>query len=275
MTATPLHWETAALRQALAPLLPSLEVEAVATIDSTNTRLLARARTGADAPCLLIAEEQTAGRGRLGRDWRSRSGASLTFSLSLPLAPADWSGLSLAVGVALADALDPWQRESPLRIGLKWPNDLWLLDAPATGRKLGGVLIETVEAGSARIAVVGCGINVLPAPDLAPGLSQGYASLQEIDGQAAAPQALAGIAGPLIHALQRFEAEGFAPFGPAYRRRDVLRGQPVTTSDPALPTGIAEGVDDQGALLLRAAGQLHRIVSGEVGIRLQPGAARC
>ena len=122
---------------------------------------------------------------------------------------------------------------------------------------------------------VGCGINVLPAPDLAPGLSQGYASLQEIDGQAAAPQALAGIAGPLIHALQRFEAEGFAPFGPAYRRRDVLRGQPVTTSDPALPTGIAEGVDDQGALLLRAAGQLHRIVSGEVGIRLQPGAARC
>ena len=68
-------------------------------------------RRGADVqPCLLVAEQQTRGRGRLGRDWVSSAGASLTFSLALPLAPADWSGLSLAVGLALAEALEPAAR---------------------------------------------------------------------------------------------------------------------------------------------------------------------
>ena len=81
-------------------------------------------RHGLLAPCLLVAERQTAGRGRHGRPWRSTPGASLTFSLAWPLTRADLSGLSLAVGVALADALDA---TATPRIGLKWPNDLWLV----------------------------------------------------------------------------------------------------------------------------------------------------
>src|SRR5436305_15350183 len=85
-------------------------------------------------PCLLVAEHQTHGHGRNGRVWQAAPGASLTFSLALPLAPKDWSGLSLAVGVALAQALDPPQAgaaasDAP-RIGVKWPNDLWLPDGP-------------------------------------------------------------------------------------------------------------------------------------------------
>ena len=82
-----------------------------------------------------MAEQQTAGRGRQGKAWWSEAGASLTFSLGLPLAPGDWSGLSLAVGLALADALDPLPGAGlaspagpPPRLGLKWPNDLILLD---------------------------------------------------------------------------------------------------------------------------------------------------
>ena len=264
---TPLHQTAAALRQALAPLLPGLEVDVVASIESTNSELLARAAAGASAPCLLVAEQQTRGRGRLGRSWQSSAGASLTFSLALPLARADWSGLSLAVGVALADALDP--HAAPPRIGLKWPNDLWLVDAPGRGRKLGGILIETVNVGASRIAVIGCGINMLPQP--APGLAQGYACLQEIDAQAGAASALATIAAPLVRALQDFEAAGFVVFADAYRRRDLLRGQSVTTTDVRLPAGTAEGVDEQGGLLLRGGGGVHRIVSGEVSVRL-PGA---
>lgn len=296
-----LHWGAEALWEQLQPLLPGVSVEVVARIDSTNTRLIERARQlagardapisrpgrpdfadslGADAarygrragdtePCLLVAEHQTRGRGRLGRDWQASAGASLTFSLSLALAPQDWSGLSLAVGVALADALEP-AADAPSRIGLKWPNDLWHVDGPGRGRKLGGVLIETVAVSpTRRMCVVGVGLNVLPQPTR--DLAHGFACLSELDDRWTAPAALAAVAAPLVTALLRFEREGFAPFVDAYARRDLLRGQRVSTSAPDAPEGTAEGVDAQGALLVRGAG-LQRIVSGEVTVRLQPGA---
>ena len=117
-----LQWGAETLWQRLEPLLPGLSVEVVARTDSTNTQLLERARragahdeddnsrlhgrrAGDAQPCLLVAEAQTRGRGRQGKPWYSSPGASLTFSLSLPFSPADWSGLSLAVGVAVAEAL--------------------------------------------------------------------------------------------------------------------------------------------------------------------------
>jgi BirA family biotin operon repressor/biotin-[acetyl-CoA-carboxylase] ligase len=273
--AEPTHWGAEALWLQLEPLLPGLSIEVLPRVASTNTLLLDRARAGDVQPCLLVAEEQTGGRGRLGREWRSHPGASLTFSLALPLAPADWSGLSLAVGLALAEALDPLAADAGLaaapRIGLKWPNDLWLLDGPAAsgaGRKLGGILIETVGAGAAvaapRLAVVGVGLNLLPQPD--EGLSQGYACLQELGKPAPAPQVLARVAAPLLRALLRFQADGFAPLVAAYASRDVLRGQRVTTTQAGLPEGQADGVDAQGALRVRHGG-LHRVLSGEVSVR--------
>ncbi len=302
-TAQHLNWGAEALWQALLPLLPGLSVEVLARADSTNTRLIERARASAGAPeapvtrpgeldaraarggpevtphgrrqvdvhpCLLVAEHQTQGRGRQGRDWVASAGASLTFSLALPLAPADWSGLSLAVGLALAEALDPLPDGAAAlpRIGLKWPNDLWRLDAPGRGRKLGGILIETVSVGQRRMCVVGVGLNVLPQP--VSGLANGYACLQEIEPAVTAPAALARVAEPLVRALQRFEREGFAPLVAAYARRDLLLGQAVSTTLPALPDGVAEGVDERGALRLRRDG-LHQLVSGEVSVRLQPG----
>lgn len=299
-----MSWGVEALWQRLEPLLPGLSVEVLASTDSTNTRLLERARGGdarrdarvsgfgslgeasvgqpgrraADVhPCLLVAEEQTDGRGRQGRPWQSAPGASLTFSLGLPLAPADWSGLSLAVGVALADALDPQGIEGPPRIGLKWPNDLWLLDAPGRGRKLGGVLIETVAVGARRLAVIGVGLNVLQAADSGDGFSTGFAWLGELDREASAPGILARVAEPLTHDVLSFEREGFAPFAARFAHRDLLRGRPVTTTLAALPEGIAEGVDSRGVLQVRAAGVLHGVSSGEVSVRpladAPPGAA--
>src|SRR5436190_1357329 len=232
----PLRWGAEALWEQLTPQLPGLSVEVVARISSTNTALLERARIVTPAaeegdmalvrrsvestafgrraadlqPCLLVAEHQTHGRGRQGRVWQAAPGASLTFSLALPLAPVDWSGLSLAVGVALADALDPRLEDDPVRIGLKWPNDLWVLDGKGGGRKLGGILIETVAAGSRRLAVIGIGINVLPmSPTDA---ATGFACVQELDPDATAPKVLAAVARPLVEALRRFEREGFAGF---------------------------------------------------------------
>ena len=302
-----LHWGAEALWQQLQPLLPGLSVEVLARAESTNTVLLQRARLLGGArdapisrpgeldaggvggrtplgrrdadvqPCLLVAEQQTRGRGRLGRDWVSSAGASLTFSLGLPLAPADWSGLSLAVGLALAEALDPVDAAAGAaatpRLMLKWPNDLWLADAsanPARGRKLGGILIETVSVGRRRMCVVGVGLNVLPQS--VPDLPQGYASLQEIWPDVDAPAALASLATPLVRALLDFEAHGFTPLVPAYARRDLLRGQAVTTTLAEVPAGVADGVDERGALRVLSGG-LHLVISGEVSVRLGAGAA--
>jgi BirA family biotin operon repressor/biotin-[acetyl-CoA-carboxylase] ligase len=268
------QWHAEALWRQLEPVLRGLSVEVVARAESTNTLLLERARhtggrrSGDRQPCLLVAEHQTRGRGRLGRDWLAERGSSLTFSLALVLQPPSWSGLSLAVGVALADALDPPAGGGRPRIGLKWPNDLWLWEAPGRGRKLGGVLIETVQVGHERMAVIGVGLNLrkLPAVDL----SQGYASLDEIDDGAEGPRVLARVAPPLVAALQRFERDGLAPCLPAYARRDVLAGQAVATlGGGAGLAGTAEGIDAAGALLVRDGQGLHAVTSGEVSVRLQ------
>src|SRR5690606_5318600 len=85
-------WPLDTLREQLAPLLPGLVIEVLASVDSSNTELLRRARRGSLVPTLLIAEEQTAGRGRQGRAWYSGAGDVLAVSLGLPYAPRDWSG---------------------------------------------------------------------------------------------------------------------------------------------------------------------------------------
>ncbi len=294
MAEQPLQWGAEALWQQLEPLLPGLSVEVVHSTISTNTALLDRARVVQESeleagnvqvrrsvesgafgrravdvqPCLLVAENQIGGRGRQGRSWKSAPGASLTFSLSLPLASSDWSGLSLAVGVALAGALDS-QPAAPtgLRIGLKWPNDLWLVADGQEGRKLGGVLIETVAAGPQRLVVIGVGLNILPfnADDFA----SGFASIHELDSTSTAPSVLAQVIGPLVHALKRFEAEGFAAFAAAFAARDLLYGRAVRTTQADAIDGVAQGVSDHGELLVQTDAGLKRVSSGEVSVRLR------
>ena len=282
--------DAAALQQALQALLPGLVVEQVAQIGSTSSELLERAhRAPSGPPCLLVARRQTQGRGRQGKAWLSSPGASLTFSLALPLAPADWSGLSLAVGLALADALDPPQSGLPARLGIKWPNDLLLVDAApgqasradpdappsprqagAPGRKIGGILIETVPGQARRTAVVGVGLNVLPlqaTPEQVAALPWGHADLQQLIPGIDAARALARVAVPLLRALLHFERTGFAPLRAAFARRDLLAGQAVRSSLADGPQGIADGVDATGALWLRDGGHRTAVRSGEISLR--------
>lgn len=263
-----------ALQRYLEERLPGLLVQLRQEAGSTNDDLLAAARAGDLRPRLLVAERQTAGRGRSGRRWQSAPGDSLTFSLSLPYAPASWSGLSLAVGLAAAEALDDSGEGAPpdrARIGLKWPNDLWLRDGgPQPGRKLGGVLIETVPVAGVRVCVIGVGLNV--RPHRYEGLEGASACLQELQGGARPEDALARVAPALWALLPAFAREGFAPLAARYAQRDLLRGRAVTTTQPGLPGGVARGVDAQGALLVEdAQGRLHQVVAGEVSVR--PAAA--
>ena len=260
-------WPTEAIRQQVVPLLPGFTMQVLPAIDSTNSELMRRARAGQRDPVLLVAERQTAGRGRLGRHWHSDgppaaggaipaqgtgSGAgSLTFSLALPLAPNDWSGLSLAVGVSVVRSLHPQLR-------LKWPNDIWLDD-----RKLAGILIETASFGESRFAVIGIGINILPRAG--EGLSTPPASLQEVLPELDAPAVLLRVAPALVQALLLFETQGFAPFKVAFKTRDMLYGRAIILSDGT--TGDAAGVDGTGALMVHTSSGMKAITSAEVSVR--------
>jgi BirA family transcriptional regulator, biotin operon repressor / biotin---[acetyl-CoA-carboxylase] ligase len=309
-------WGAQALWEQLVVALPGLSVEVVARISSTNSALLDRARVangaldaddaqGSDAilikrstesrafgrravdlqPCLLVAEHQTAGRGRHGHHWHAAAGSSLTFSLGLTLNPPDWAGLSLAVGVALAEALDPLVDGSTSpRLCIKWPNDLWLMDADADaktsagstqgsarpGRKLGGVLIETVASGDKRLVVVGVGLNVLPMSLNLAQASTGTACLQELNAGFDAPNVLARLALPLVNALQTFERSGFAAFADRFAARDLLFQRRITTTQAGLAEGVAQGVSARGELQVQTPAGLQTVSSGEVSVRPLP-----
>lgn len=271
----PIRWPLEAIWQAVAPSLEGFTLEVVPEIDSTNSELMRRFRgsPGIDPrpePILIVAEQQTAGRGRLGRNWQSRRGDSLTFSLGMQINPVDWSGLSLAVGISIAESLDPGH-QGKARIGLKWPNDLWL-SGPAGESKLAGILVETASVGNHRHVVIGAGINIRPltlsdapaTPELArtpmpPGC------LQDVFPDLDAAQALLRIAAPLVQAIQAFEQFGFAPFQARFTRRDVLAGRTVVLSDGT--EGTAHGAGENGALLVHTSAGMKEITSSEVSVR--------
>ena len=291
----PLNWQIDALWQRLSPLLPGIGIEVLARTESTNTVLLDRVRGATTRasygrraydlqPCLLVAEHQTQGRGRMGRTWQSGPSGSLTFSLGLPLALNDWSGLSLAVGAAIAEALDPQvagiDPQTPPRLQIKWPNDIWL-----DGRKLGGILIETVSVGAQRMVVIGVGLNVseLPMPLKPPPsdfaalnsgtspFSTGFAALDELLPDPGAPAVLAQVAPAIARALVDFKAAGFdAAAQAAFARRDLTLNRHVTAGPL---DGLARGVNAQGELLIQTGvGAVQAVSGGEISVRLVPAA---
>lgn len=280
--------------------LPGLTVEVRPQIGSTNTELLQRARTGDGTPAVLVAVAQTAGRGRQGRRWLARPGQALTFSLGLPWCPqagdaALLDGLSVAIGVALAEALHP-------RVRVKWPNDLWAFDPTGRPGKLGGVLIEvTPVAGqpAQRQVVIGVGLNVRPLDDEAPARGDetpgalavlGEPLLQAPPGAPPAPPSMppadlhtlsagaasdpaavwARVVPALIEAWLVFRRDGFAPFASRLAERDALVGREVTlwSADGRSQTGRAAGVDGGGRLLVHTAAGLLTWSAGDVSVRL-------
>lgn len=278
----PVRWPAEAIWQAVEPLLPGFTVEVLPQVDSTNSELMRRCRAASLAALssgaqvvpeaiLLVAEHQNAGRGRLGRQWQSQAGASLTFSLGLPLKPANWSGLSLAVGVSLAESLEPTNGQPPA-LQLKWPNDLWLEQ-----RKLGGILVETANWGDQRYVVIGVGLNVaLPDEDFSAATSgaagdaqtprpMAATSLQALWPGVDATWALQAMAAPLVQAVLDFEREGFAPFRARFAARDALAGRKVKLSDGT--EGTACGVGAHGALSVQTQDGLQDISSLEVSVR--------
>lgn len=238
-------------------------MDILAECDSTNARLLALAETGAAAGSVLAADRQTAGRGRRGRNWLSSAGDSLTFSLLWRFpSHLSLSGLSLAVGVAVAQALES---QGINGITLKWPNDVLL-----NGRKLAGVLIEMVPGARPQAAVIGVGMNLRVPREMPEPLRLTAAALAEA--RTILPTTsilLAQLLTALHEVLYSFSTEGFAHLRQAWLKRHAFEGASVSLlSDFAAPLqGRCRGVDSDGALLLETAAGMQRIVSGEVSLR--------
>lgn len=201
----------------------------------------------------LMALEQTAGRGQRGRVWSSRPGASLCatfyFRHGLDL-PAELSAVALLAGLAVAEALAVQVAASlsTADIGLKWPNDL-LLD----GKKVGGILIETTRTAEGQtVALIGLGLNI-GAGAFPPELDSTAITLETAGVVITDSAALAAnIAGALRRQAEQFRQEGWAGLIARWRPWDRTAGRRFHTERDGIPlSGIAEGIDDAGRLLLR------------------------
>lgn len=254
------------------------DVDALAECESTSSLLLERASQGAPAGTVIVADRQTAGRGRRGRSWLSSPDSSLTFSLLWRFdgGVERLAGLSLAVGVAVARALEACGAKG---IALKWPNDILLVE---NGRyaKLGGILVELQmeRQGERRsmLAVIGVGLNLqLPAvSELAGEAPEAFAHPVASLAQAVAQlperhDLLAQLLIELAAVLDRFSSGGFAALRDEWLARHAWQDRPVCLLRDGVieMEGICRGADADGALLIQTASGLERCLSGDLSLR--------
>jgi BirA family biotin operon repressor/biotin-[acetyl-CoA-carboxylase] ligase len=212
---------------------------------------------------VFLADRQSAGQGRRGRRWISPPGAAIACSVSRRFqreAPA-MAGLSLAVGVALAEALHE------LGLGalrLKWPNDLVV-----EGRKLGGILVNLRAEREACSAVIGFGLNVRLPADAAAAIDQPWCELAAFLDPPPRNEVVAALLARLLPALEAFDAQGLEPFLPRWQALDALVGQTVQLVEGDTHVfGLCLGVAADGALRLRHPdGSVHDHYAGEASVR--------
>jgi BirA family transcriptional regulator, biotin operon repressor / biotin---[acetyl-CoA-carboxylase] ligase len=256
------------LSEAVRKQVRSLEV--AWTVGSTNTELLSRANPPNGSSEVLLAEYQTAGRGRRGRAWLAPPGGAICLSLSWTFrdVPADLGALGLVIGVCELRAL---HELGVTGAKLKWPNDV-LVDE----RKLGGILIELrAESGGPACVVIGIGLNVaLGAPLLAKIAETGIAATDLVIAGLVDPSRNT-VAGALVDSCVRglleFERDGLRPFVENWRDADALQGKMVDVRGAVgeVTRGLARGVDLHGALLVETADEgLKKFVSGDVSVRV-------
>ncbi|MDE2070822.1 MAG: bifunctional biotin--[acetyl-CoA-carboxylase] ligase/biotin operon repressor BirA [Gammaproteobacteria bacterium] len=259
--------DAAEIKARLSPAVRRIvaELSVLDEVDSTNTWLMAQA---SELPAVCLAERQTAGRGRRGRQWASPFAANLYMSCAWRFEdlPPGFSALAMAAAVAVVRALG---KLGVTGVGIKWPNDLWM-----AGRKLGGILVDMQgePPGQAR-TVVGVGINVRMPAAAATYIDQPWTDLAtQLPDKTPGRNALAAaLIEQLVEALEVFAARGFAAFAADWRALDLAAGKSVRLHHQQhVIKGTALGVDQDGALLLDTGGGTQRFVSGDLSMRLAP-----
>ncbi len=241
-------------------------ISVVDSVDSTNRHLMLAALDGAADGTVLCAEHQHAGKGRRGRVWHAVPGGSLTFSVLWRFDDGlqSLAGLSLAVGLAIARAIN---RHSRYPVSLKWPNDLLV-----GYRKLAGILVEVQgDMHGPAFAVVGIGMNVRLTRDQRNSIDQAVVDLSEMDVKIDRNQLLADCLKELHHVLTEFRHHGFSALRADWMSLDAYANKQVVLQLPNTQGvhGIAAGVDDTGALLIRnQSADTQAYSGGEISLRL-------
>jgi BirA family biotin operon repressor/biotin-[acetyl-CoA-carboxylase] ligase len=256
--------------QALLPESVRSHIEALLiewTLESTNTRLLEALPPAAGTAAVVLAEQQTGGRGRRGRSWLAQPGCAVCFSMAwqYPEMPADLSALSLVVGLCVVNTL----QELGVETRLKWPNDL------VTGNgKIGGILIEMrAEAGGPVHVVIGIGLNVFMDDAARAAVKAAGNIADDIRAHRDPPPdrnaIVAGMLKRLVPALGDFPRHGLKPHLHHWGSCDALFDREVSVENAGERTrGIARGVDSHGALLVETPQGVQRFISGEVTVRV-------
>lgn len=265
---TPLHLlDTAVIKDNLIPTIPAFVLEIVEQCESTNNTLMAEVRQGLVAHKVCLAEYQTAGRGRRGRQWVAPFGQNIILSVlwRFESGTSAIAGLSLVIGVAVVRALS---NRGITDIGLKWPNDLYWQD-----RKLGGILIEVIgETNGPCSVIVGLGLNGYLPPKVATDINQVWVDLKQIMGSSPDRNVLtAALLNHIMPVLAEFEHTDLSSYLQEWRQYDCMLGKNVTVLlHNQLIHGIVKGINDEGLLLLQnAEGEVQAFASGEISFNTQ------
>lgn len=243
------------------------QVDATATlrlfdaVDSTNTAMIRDAQTHGVGRHIYVAEFQTAGRGRRGRDWIGDFGrnVAMTVGFSFQRQLSDLGGLSCVAGLALIQVLE----NLGVKAQLKWPNDVWFED-----KKLAGILVELIQTPRGASAVIGIGMNVDLSPEQTSMIDQAVVGLRALNVAIAREDLVVAIYDALSVNLTFFAQEGFARFVPAFDAVHRLHdSSAVLSSGNSKREGRVRGVDQDGALLFEENGSICRITGGEVSLR--------
>lgn len=231
---------------------------------STNQFLLDRIENKKLENYLVLAESQTHGRGRRGREWVSPFASNIYMSLlwTLNISIAEMSGLSLVVAISVAKAIQSFGINNVM---LKWPNDIYV-----DNKKISGVLLELRgEANSPCNAVIGMGVNVNMPKLMGDRINQQWSDMESIlKKNINRNHVIAQILNELIPRLEKFSEYGFSEFIDEWNSFDLLAEQKIKIEgNMNLSEGIAHGVDKQGALLVEHNGKIQSLYSGEVSVR--------
>jgi BirA family biotin operon repressor/biotin-[acetyl-CoA-carboxylase] ligase len=257
--------DAAALARAGRLAFPGFTLRSLASTTSTQDVVRAAARDGAAAGFCCMAASQTAGRGRQNRSWTAPPGSALLVSVLVRVRPAHLGGVSIAAGLAVRAAIAA-SSGSPVR--LKWPNDILAGD-----RKLAGILCEVEPAapGEDTAVVIGAGVN-LAVPSF-PADVDGISLHELVEPPPSASRLLAAMLPELATRLQRLEHTGMAPLRAEWMDHAAGIGTIVTaTSAAGSVTGVAEGIDAEGALLIRGDAGVVRVLAGDVHLT-RPGSS--
>lgn len=234
-------------------------------VGSTNSWLMQHAP---ELPAVCLAERQTTGRGRCGRTWVSPYAANvyLSFGWQFEDLPPGFTALAMVAGIAAVRAL---RLLGVNGVGIKWPNDLYV-----SGEKLAGILVDMQGESPAQVrAVIGIGVNVRMPTAAATSIDQAWTDLAtHTAGHVPARNALAAaLIDALLPALDVFSSQGFPTFAGEWRSLDLVAGRAVDLHQhTGVVSGVATGVDSDGALLLRTKEGIRRFVSGDLSLRLAP-----